>query len=934
MATVTYVVVKGDSLWYIANKYLNAYGKPNGYNSVSSYVNYLANINNIANKNLIYVGQKLNLSGTASSSSTSSTAKKVTIEHFGLQADTDNKLFVTWKFSNPNTENYQVEWQYKAGSVWFIGSDSTVTAKQSTYDHPNNAEQVRVRIKPIAKKETKNNKEYYKFTGQWTDWKKTTYDVITNEPLDIPNVPTVNIEPYQTYETGYPTKVTRYRLKAETSNYTDSRATRIRFELIKIPSDGSASKKAYGSFQGLNGIDKHSTYALFNKLDDGYEYKVRCRAEIVKNGKVTKYSEPSDHSASVKVSSKTPTVFYINKSIETTDNTFDVYFGWESVYGATAYNIEYTENVDYFDTGGSTTTTPDLLGGGDSNVGIVEGLTGGKTYYFRIRSKNEQGESGWSNVISLTLGVAPAAPTTWSSVTSAVKGEEVTLYWMHNSADESEQKYAEIELIIDNGEPQYEVLETEAGKDPVNYYAIDTSKYADGGTLKWRVRTAGVLKDSDDNPKYGDYSIMRSVNVYEKPTVYVSVTDKDANDLEEINNFPFYASVVSSPDNQTPIMYHLSVVSNDTYETVDGAGNNRVIREGESIYSQHFDPSSWNKKHEFLSEFSAGNVDLENGISYTVACTVTMDSGLTGTGSVDFSVAWDEVYYEPDAEIVIDEDIYAAHIRPYCGKIPYYRVDYISESYVKTEDIISPRDGDAVMEDTSIVTTDAGETVYQAEDGSYFCIGEEPIYDNDVLLSVYRRDFDGTFVELATNIENDGSAYVTDPHPALNYARYRIVATSKTTGGVNYTDVSDVLIGGTAIVIQWDEDWSDYNIDNYNESSDSAWSGSMLILPYNIAVSNTYDKDVSLVNYIGHKHPVSYHGTHLGEKANWSTDIPKDDEVTLNMLRRLAIYTGNVYVREPSGSGYWASTKVSFDQSYDKLTIPVKIDITRVEGGV
>ena len=62
-------------------------------------------------------------------------------------------------------------------------------------------------------------------------------------------------------------------------------------------------------------------------------------------------------------------------------------------------------------------------------------------------------------------------------------------------------------------------------------------------------------------------------------------------------------------------------------------------------------------------------------------------------------------------------------------------------------------------------------------------------------------------------------------------------------------------------------------------------------------------------------------------------DIPKYDKNTLYGLRRLAIYTGDVYVREPSGSGYWANISVSFSQKHAELTIPVTFEITRVEGG-
>ena len=51
------------------------------------------------------------------------------------------------------------------------------------------------------------------------------------------------------------------------------------------------------------------------------------------------------------------------------------------------------------------------------------------------------------------------------------------------------------------------------------------------------------------------------------------------------------------------------------------------------------------------------------------------------------------------------------------------------------------------------------------------------------------------------------------------------------------------------------------------------------------------------------------------------------------MLRRLAIWQGDVYVREPSGTGYWAQISVSFDLKHCELTVPVTLNLTRVDGG-
>jgi hypothetical protein len=131
-----------------------------------------------------------------------------------------------------------------------------------------------------------------------------------------------------------------------------------------------------------------------------------------------------------------------------------------------------------------------------------------------------------------------------------------------------------------------------------------------------------------------------------------------------------------------------------------------------------------------------------------------------------------------------------------------------------------------------------------------------------------------------------------------------------------------------------DEQWEDIETDNEDPFETPAYTGSRLKLPYNIDVSDDHDNDVELVEYIGRSHPVSYYGTQRGETATWNVEIDKNDEETLLGIRRLAIYMGDVYVREPSGSGYWANVSVSYSQKHNDLTIPVTFKIARVEGGM
>ena len=112
------------------------------------------------------------------------------------------------------------------------------------------------------------------------------------------------------------------------------------------------------------------------------------------------------------------------------------------------------------------------------------------------------------------------------------------------------------------------------------------------------------------------------------------------------------------------------------------------------------------------------------------------------------------------------------------------------------------------------------------------------------------------------------------------------------------------------------------------------WVGSMLQLPYNIKVSINYNPDVALIEYIGRSHPTSYYGTQIGQKETWNVDIEKSDVETIYALRRLSNWKGDVYVREPSGSGYWANVIVQFSLDSRSLTVPVTINVVRVEGGI
>lgn len=947
----TYTVKSGDTLWSIAKANGTTYQK-------------LAEINGISNPNLIYVGQVIKLTGSSSGSTSSSTtvnSNQAVVTNFGLQTNTDRTLFATWKWDKSNTDHYRVRWLYGTGDgISFVGEDTTTTEKQATWDFPEKATTgVSFFVMPISKKkkDKKGNETSY-WTAKWSEEKK--YYPNKQLPPTEPNMPTVEIKDCRL-------TMSLSGIKSDTKQ--------IEFQVVK---DNSA--KVYHT----KTVDVQTEQVSYScTVEPGADYKVRCRA--IRDGiksEWTSYSNnydsgPGAPSQITSLSAKSKTEIHIKWSAVTNSDKTDI-----------RYRVEYTTDKIYFDT--STKVQSYTTNDGISTEAYIE-VEPGYEYFFRVRAEKGDNTSAWTPIKSIKLGEKPSPPTTWSSSTTHVIGDKngpPFLYWVHNSEDGSSQVSGIISLSVGSQSLEITIANSTDPdeKDKTSKYQLgtkgelETLRCSDGAEITWKVKTIGITGEASD------WSVPRTLYVYNAPSLSFELEGLDDGILR---SFPLYVEALAGKSNtQRPIEYHLAIVSNETYETVDQIGNTKVVNEGETIYSKHFEA-------DYIElMLDAGFIDLENSISYTAYCTVAMDSGLTAESARSFKVSWTEHRYEPNAEISIDEDTYTATIRAYCNNqnIVYRRVDTSGPTYIMSMDILD----DSIMESV-YTTTDEKVLIYRKPDGTigYYCIvyfddigrpispicysverssnyvktdivlnrsslstiytstGEEVLlgkFNNSsetfycvsdestpvegVKLSVYRREFDGGFTELATNLDNAKKTAITDPHPALDYARYRIVATEVSTGAISYYDVPGYLVGGTAIIIQWDEEWSTFDVAPDDPLAEPPWVGSLLKLPYNIDVSDNTDPDVEFIEYIGRTHKVAYYGTHIGETATWNTDIPATDEETIYALRRLQRWMGNVYVREPSGSGYWASIKVSFPQKHLETTIPVTINITRVEGGI
>lgn len=380
-----------------------------------------------------------------------------------------------------------------------------------------------------------------------------------------------------------------------------------------------------------------------------------------------------------------------------------------------------------------------------------------------------------------------------------------------------------------------------------------------------------MVKTKGVADEYSDWSAQRTVKMYAPPTLSIE-TNITGNSLTSL---PLTFTASTGPLTQTPLSYYISVSAVNAYETVDNVGNTTIVTAGMDIYSKTIISSDKTLTH----TISAGDITLESEQSYILTVVAAMDSGLTATSTFEFDVSWVVKDYICDATVTVDKETLSAYISP-------------------------------------------------------FCLGEGNALVEGVTLSVYRREADGSFTEIETGLANDMVTTVTDPHPSLDYARYRIVSIDTSTGAVDYSDLPGQPVNEPCIVIQWEEEWTNFDYDEDATPEVPPWTGSMVRLPYNVDVTENSNPDVSLIEYIGRKNPVSYYGTQRGEGGQWSTEIDKNDVETIYALRRLKSWNGNVYVREPSGIGYWANITVSMSRKHLELTIPVSFNITRVEGGI
>ena len=907
-------------------------------------------------------------------------SKKYTVTNLQvkLQDNVSNTLIATWRWGTSNTDHYEYKWQYLVSSkrnyIWVDGSNGNTNGniKNSTYSIPTDAVKVRFTVKPVAKdkkvkkKDGKDSKgkQKYKYvtvpywTANYSGWK--TYDVRTLKPA-VPSVPNTSLINNGTQLNTY--------VDIDMSGSSINRATKVEFELYNCTTSKTNSRVTIK-------VGSTGRVAYTFTLARGCKYRVRCRAiDAQKN--YSGWTVYTPYPDSILAAPCPVTKGLKAKFDKMVNGTKVILVEWtKAINNVSKYEIEYTTEPGFFNRGQQYVKRVETSNGNQNKIDISiqedQTLYGNK-WFFRVRAVNDSGVSSWypsntSKCPSVIVGTQPEAPTTWSLDTTVEVGKSITLYWIHNTTDGSNEEKAFIHLTVDGVDISPDITVIKKDKDePISSYSLKTSQYPDGAKIDWKVKTKGVY--ATNSP----WSISRTIEVVAKPTLTFDLSQMSPNwywdslnfvsgsilntegSIREVldgplERFPFYIFASAGPRTQSVIKWYVTITTEEAYETFDyESGTTRLIGVGETVYSTefYFDDGSQNPFDIFWTLFPS-DIELETGIDYKISVKVVMNTGLSIEKSRIITTDFKEYGLDISASIYIDEDTASAYISPNLVDIEYEGIvvrdqtdNLLKFKENGTEDLVKFTSTEGLNEgDTVYVTYSSSITEGMEEELLATIATGQSLRSSDAYFSVYRINFDGTLTEIQSRLDGSLGATVIDYHPSLDYARYRIVAISKITGRIVYEDFIEEF-GDGDIILQWNNKTVEHFVVNDENGGNDGTdiidfpdiSGEFLRLPWNIDTSESHSRDNVLVEYIGRKNPVAYYGTQLGETAVWNTDVDKEDVETIYALRRLAIYQGDVYVREPSGVGYWAQVDVSFSNTHDELIIPVTLSITRVEGG-
>lgn len=555
---------------------------------------------------------------------------------------------------------------------------------------------------------------------------------------------------------------------------------------------------------------------------------------------------------------------------------------------------------------------------------VVADLEVGKTWYFRVRFIGEDGDNEivgpWSQTVAYNLSSVPDRPALSLSKSVINEGGSITARWAYSASGDTEQDYAEICLVTydNNNEPVYGdvIASTSEGQS-----VVIEQDWTTGATyyLSVRVTTTAGLQSA--------WSEIASVYVAEPITINMTASNiscggrytECTNDQVET-----YVDDVLTNITINDTQEQHSVSGGMTSELYDLYNLNDSIK---TVTRQDIDEHTYkihNKTITYVFE--------SDPFIYAMPFTATI-TGAGATGTTILSIVRNEDYhlYRPDDKIF---DGYEGET------IATFSQTGEAQITITVDDLVGHLDDGAKYKLIATVIDDYGQTAsveylfeinwlhkaivpgVEVQVDKYVRIAKiTPIAPDGAAVSdtcdIYRITADQP--ELVYKGATFGETYV-DPYPAFgDFSGHRLVMI---TANGDYTSASGLA-------------WYDTDADDGDLLEEQQMiidvDGDQIELPYNIELSNKWNKDFKRTSYLGGSVQGDWNPA-VTRDLSASTVLVRGDDLDRQLaMRDLAGYAGVAHVRTPDGSSLTCDIQINESQSYETKKVTYSLTIQAVD---
>lgn len=554
---------------------------------------------------------------------------------------------------------------------------------------------------------------------------------------------------------------------------------------------------------------------------------------------------------------------------------------------------------------------------------IIAGLEIGKRWFFRVRLIDDSGDTSvvgpWSAMVAYDLSSVPGRPVLSLSKSIINKDDTLVARWATAMSGSDTQAYAEICLVTydeNTGDPVYGDVIAHTGPEQ----SVEISRdWETGETYYMAVRTTST------SDVQSEWSEVASVFVADPIVINLSFSNIDMGGAygwtwakleEEYDEDDILIETTSGEDSGSVLVPNATSEALELYVKKEIVTTTITDQAGGG-YIYKYEAETYTFPHEPRLK------------AMPITATIT-GSGTSGTTTLSIVRAEDRNISRPDerdfdgyagetiaTKSQIGENTITVTVDDLIGTLDdgacYYLIGKIVDEYGRSASFQYPFwvnwTNKSFVPEVSI-EADPYQRIVKITPSA-------PSGSPTATCDIYRLSADKP--ELIVKGATFGETYV-DPYPAFGAS-----------GGHRLVTITSNGDYSTATGLGWydaQEDDGDILEDN-NMVIDIA--GEQIVLPYNIELSNKWNKDFKRTSYLGGSVQGDWNPAVTRDLSANTVLVRGDDLDSQLAMRDLAGYAGIAHVRTPDGSSITCNVQVDERQSYDDQKISYTLTMQAID---